>query len=124
MLKFLQVINANTLKNDAKNRSIVQKIALQMNCKLGGSLWAIKIPFEDVMICGMDTYHDPTKKSHSVAAFVASINKIFTKWYSKATIQNSREELLHGLTVSMQGALSSYQKNNNNQLPNRIIVFR
>lgn len=40
-----QVINSKTLSNQTKNRSIVQKILMQMNCKLGGSLWTIRIPF-------------------------------------------------------------------------------
>lgn len=47
-----QVINSRTLSNKQKNRSIVQKILMQMNCKLGGSLWTIRIPFRNVMICG------------------------------------------------------------------------
>lgn len=64
---FPQVINAKTLSNDAKNRSIVQKIALQMNCKLGGTLWSIKIPFNNVMICGVDTYHEAGNRGNSVA---------------------------------------------------------
>lgn len=67
-----QVINARTLANREKNRSIVQKILMQMNCKLGGSLWTIKIPFKNVMICGTDTYHNPNKQGQSVSAFVVS----------------------------------------------------
>lgn len=61
------MINSRTLSNDAKNRSIVQKIALQMNCKLGGTLWSVKIPFQNVMICGVDSYHDAGQKGNSVS---------------------------------------------------------
>ena len=39
-----QVINSKTISRPDKLRSIVTKIALQMNCKLGGELWAVKIP--------------------------------------------------------------------------------
>jgi len=38
-----------------------------MNCKLGGSLWTVKIPFKNVMICGIDSYHDPSNRGNSVA---------------------------------------------------------
>lgn len=55
------------------------------------ALWAIKIPLENTMICGIDTYHETGAKSNSVSAFVASINGNFTKWYSKAIVQNRRE---------------------------------
>ncbi|NXF31111.1 PIWL2 protein, partial [Nyctibius bracteatus] len=40
-----QVINAQTLTgHPAKIRSVVQKVLLQMNCKLGGELWGVDIP--------------------------------------------------------------------------------
>lgn len=118
-----QVINSRTLSNEAKNRAIVQKIALQMNCKMGGTLWSIKIPLKNVMICGIDTYHEVAKKSKSVSAFVASLNQGYTRWYSKAIIQNRNEELVHGLVVSLQKSLEAY-RNMNNVLPDRIIIYR
>lgn len=118
-----QVINSRTLANNQKNRSIVQKILMQMNCKLGGSLWSIRIPFKNVMIIGTDTYHNPNKTENSVGAFVASLNGAYTKWYSKATIQSNREELLHGLTLSMENALKAYKKRNG-VCPDRIVLYR
>lgn len=118
-----QVINGRTLANDAKNRSIVQKIALQMNCKLGGTLWSVNIPFTNVMICGIDSYHDASQKGNSVAAFVASINSKFTRWYSKAVVQTKREEIVNGLCASLISALKAYEKENN-MLPDKIIIFR
>lgn len=41
---YLQVINARTIAQAQKLRSVTQKIVLQMNCKLGGELWALEIP--------------------------------------------------------------------------------
>lgn len=119
-----QVINSRTLANDEKNRAIVQKIALQMNCKLGGTLWSIKIPFNNVMICGIDTYHDAGSKGNSVSAFVASLNGSYTRWYSRAIIQNKKEELLNGLCASLIAALQAYKAYNNDVLPVKIIIFR
>lgn len=41
----LQVINAQSLMGQAgKMRSVVQKVLLQMNCKMGGELWGVDIP--------------------------------------------------------------------------------
>ncbi|XP_037044625.1 protein argonaute-3-like [Bradysia coprophila] len=118
-----QVINGRTLSNEAKNRAIVQKIALQMNCKMGGALWAINIPLKNGMICGIDTYHDADKKKNSVSAFVASLNATFTQWFSRATVQSCKEELLNGLCQSLIAALTAY-KNNNGEYPAKIIVYR
>lgn len=40
-----QVIIAKTISKPDKIKSVTEKIALQMNCKLGGALWALKNPF-------------------------------------------------------------------------------
>ena len=39
-----QVILSKTLNNEKNQRSVMQKVALQINCKLGGALWSLKIP--------------------------------------------------------------------------------
>ena len=44
LLVFCQVINLKTISQDKKLTSVVQKVALQMNCKLGGELWAAAMP--------------------------------------------------------------------------------
>lgn len=94
-----------------------------MNCKIGGSLWSIKIPLKNVMICGIDTYHDTKKKDNSVGAFVSSLNATYTEWYSRAIIQQKKEELLNGLSQSLINALDVY-KQRNGTLPDKIIIFR
>ncbi|XP_041452050.1 protein argonaute-3 isoform X2 [Drosophila obscura] len=118
-----QVINAKTLCNESKNRSIVQKVILQMNCKMGGSLWTVKIPFKNVMICGIDSYHDPSNRGNSVAAFVASLNASYTQWYSKAVVQTKSEEIVNGLTSAFEAALQIYKKRNG-CLPDGVIIYR
>lgn len=94
-----------------------------MNCKMGGTLWSIKIPFNNVMICGIDTYHEVGSRGNSVAAFVSSLNPTYTRWYSKAVLQSKSEELVHGLTESFLRSLEAY-KNMNGSLPVRIIIYR
>ncbi|KAH8411141.1 hypothetical protein KR222_004826 [Zaprionus bogoriensis] len=118
-----QVINSKTLLNEAKNRSIVQKILLQINCKMGGALWTVKIPLKNVMICGIDSYHDPCQKRNSVSALVASLDSSYTHWYSKSVIQSTREELVNGLISSFKAALQCY-KNRNKSFPESVIVYR
>lgn len=39
-----QVIIAKTISQQQKLRSVTQKVALQITCKLGGELWAVDIP--------------------------------------------------------------------------------
>lgn len=102
---------------------MVQKIILQMNCKLGGTLWGVKIPLKQTMICGIDTYHEAGMKGQTVAGFVATYNPEFTKWWSRPTIQEKREELVNGLVASMEAAIAQYLEFNS-YYPESIVIYR
>lgn len=39
-----QVIISKTIANPSKLKSVTEKIALQINCKLGGALWTVTLP--------------------------------------------------------------------------------
>jgi len=118
-----QMINAKTISQAQKLRSVTQKIALQINCKLGGELWALVIPMKNVMIVGIDVYHDASKGTRSIGGFVASTNPTFTRWYSRCCFQVPGQELIDGLKMCFTGALRKYHENNH-CLPEKIIVFR
>ena len=50
-----QVINARTISQPQKLWSVIQKIALQFNCKLGGELGVLEIPLKNLMVIGWST---------------------------------------------------------------------
>lgn len=120
-----QVIMSRTLSRADKLKSITQKIALQMNCKLGGALWAVNIPFDKCMVCGIDVYHPGTGQGRrgSVAGFVASMDKYLTSWYSKVCLQGTRQELVDLLQICFIASINAYKKQNGSN-PDRIIVYR
>ncbi|XP_059057844.1 piwi-like protein Ago3 [Achroia grisella] len=118
-----QVINARTIMNQQKVRSITQKILLQINCKLGGTLWNIAIPYKTAMIIGIDSYHDASRKKRSVCSFVASYNQSMTHWYSKAVFQESGQEIVDSLKSCLVDALKHYLRSNG-KFPDRIIIYR
>ncbi|XP_013180171.1 PREDICTED: protein argonaute-3 [Papilio xuthus] len=118
-----QVINARTIMNSQKIRSITQKILLQMNCKLGGTLWNISIPLKSAMIIGIDSYHDASRKKKSVCAFIASYNQTMTHWYSKVVLQERGQEIVDSLKSCFVDALKHYLRVNG-RLPDRIIIYR
>jgi aubergine-like protein len=66
------VVNIRTISDERKATSVVQKILLQMNCKLGGELWGIEVPIPGLMVMGIDVYHDPTRVINSVAGTLKS----------------------------------------------------
>ncbi len=118
-----QVVTAGILEDDRKKRSVVTKVAIQMNCKLGGEIWRLNIPIKNVMICGIDTYHDSAKKHGSVCAFIATVNEAKTKFYSRASLQETHQELSNNLTLTVKSACDYYAKMNNGY-PEKLIIYR
>ncbi|XP_066267704.1 piwi-like protein 1 [Branchiostoma lanceolatum] len=118
-----QVIVSRTLSKKQMLMSVCTKIGLQMNCKMGGEIWAVEIPMKNIMVVGIDCYPDSLTKGKSVAGVVASMNNSLTRWYSRCTFQHSGQELVDGLKVCLQAALKKYNELNMN-LPDRVIFFR
>lgn len=75
------------------------------------------------MICGIDTYHDSATKHGSVCAFIATSNPIYTKFFSRATIQETHQELSSNLSITVKSACEHYKKMNN-AYPEKLIIYR
>ena len=115
-----QVINARTISQQQKLRSVTQKIALQINCKLGGELWAVDIPLKNIMVVGIDMYHDSSHGKRSILGIVSSTNRHLTRWYSRVSIHDKNQEIADGLNLCLQSALRKYHELNQT-LPERTI---
>ncbi|KAG2470727.1 PIWL1 protein, partial [Polypterus senegalus] len=118
-----QCVVARTLSKPQAMMTVATKIALQMNCKMGGELWSVEIPLKQLMIVGIDCYHDTSAGRRSIAGLVASLNQGMTRWFSKCTIQRPGQEIVDGLKYSLQVALKAWYRHNS-CLPSRIIVYR
>jgi len=118
-----QVINAKTL-DPKKLRSVVQKVALQINCKLGGELWSVDVPLKKFMVVGIDSYHEKNKRGSSVAGFVATFNATLTRYYSQTCSgSHAGQEIVDKLSMCFIGALKKYHEMNH-ELPDKILVYR
>ncbi|XP_066193197.1 piwi-like protein 2 [Sylvia atricapilla] len=119
-----QVINAQSLTgHPGKIRSVVQKVLLQINCKLGGQLWGVDIPLKQLMVVGMDIHHSRSPGMRSVIGFVASMNHILTKWYTRAVFQMPHQEIADSLRLCLSQALKRFYELNHT-LPMKIVVYR
>ncbi|KAG7332045.1 hypothetical protein KOW79_003879 [Hemibagrus wyckioides] len=118
-----QCVVARTLSRPQALMTIATKIALQMNCKMGGELWSVEIPLKHLMIVGIDCYHDTAAGKRSIGALVASLNQGMSRWFSKCVLQSRGQEIIDGLKVALQAALKTYFRYNK-CLPSRIIVYR
>uniref|UniRef100_A0A224YKC6 Aubergine n=1 Tax=Rhipicephalus zambeziensis TaxID=60191 RepID=A0A224YKC6_9ACAR len=119
-----QVILARTIGNRRNMRSVATKVAIQLNCKLGGEAWCLDVPLVNTMVVGYDTYHDSSSRKLSAGAFVASMNRGFTRWYSRVAFHASHQELGSQLGSLLQDAIHKYMQANAGSAPDRIIFFR
>uniref|UniRef100_UPI0037E74F43 piwi-like protein 1 isoform X2 n=1 Tax=Semicossyphus pulcher TaxID=241346 RepID=UPI0037E74F43 len=118
-----QCVVSRTLSRPQALMTVATKIALQMVCKMGGELWSVEIPLKQLMIVGIDCYHDISAGRRSIGALVASLNQSMSRWYSKCVLQHKGQEIMDGLKKALTGALKDYLKFNG-CLPSRIIVYR
>ncbi|XP_001603582.2 piwi-like protein Ago3 [Nasonia vitripennis] len=120
-----QVIISRTIAKPEKLKSVTEKIALQINCKLGGALWALKNPFTNAMVCGIDVFHAGVGQGSkgSVAAFIASLDKMLTSWHSRVCLQAPHQELVDLLSQCLVSAINVYREKNG-QYPDRIFIYR
>ena len=118
-----QVINFKTISNEKKVASVVQKVALQINCKLGGELWGCDIPMKHLMVVGIDVYHDITRRTSSIAGIVSSTSPAMSKWYSSTCVQTPGQELVDSLKAAFVRAAREYYKAQH-AWPEKVLVFR
>merc|ERR1712223_33086 len=118
-----QVVNSKTISNDKRLTSVAQKIILQINCKLGGELWACPMPFKNLMIVGIDVFHDASRKGSSYAGVVSSMNDLATRYFSVVKEQKQGQEIMDALRVAFIESLIKYWEINR-KWPSDIVVFR
>merc|ERR1719430_328526 len=109
-----QVINFKTISNEKKVSSVVQKVALQINCKLGGELWGCSIPpkIGSMMVLGVDVYHDISRRGSRIAGVVSSTNMSMSRWYSSTCFQQPGQEIIDSLKIAFIKALKKFYEVN------------
>lgn len=97
---------------------------MQLNCKLGGELWAVKIPLKRVMAIGIDVYHSPvgSGKRLSTVGFVSSLSSKFTQWYTSTALHNPGE-IVTSIKMFLIKAIEKYVEHSG-FAPDNIVVFR
>lgn len=84
-------------------KSVATKVLIQMNCKLGGAAWMIKMPLNGCLIAGFDVTHDSGNKNTSFGAFVAALDiKIKPKFFSSVSAHRNNEECSNNIAIHMR----------------------
>nr|XP_045595605.1 piwi-like protein Siwi isoform X2 [Procambarus clarkii] len=118
-----QCILSRTLFKKQRLMSVATKVAIQMNCKLGGEPWSVAIPIKNAMVIGYDAYHDKMSRGASYGAVVSSLNQPWTRYLSQVARHFNQEELTDNFALGVKNAVTWYQKENG-CYPNMIVVYR
>lgn len=64
------------------------------------------------MVCGIDVYHAGAGQGPrgSVAAFIASLDKMLTTWHSRVCLQAPNQELVDMLKQCLASAIQVYRE--------------
>ncbi|XP_044590639.1 piwi-like protein Siwi isoform X1 [Cotesia glomerata] len=118
-----QVILAKNLASKGA-MSIATKVAIQMNCKIGGAPWTMEFGMAGLMVVGFDVCHDPNQRGTDYGAMVATLDRGMTRYFSAVTAHRSNEELSNEFSLNMVKAIRKYSEMNGGSLPARIIIYR
>lgn len=109
--------------------SIASKVIIQMNAKLGGIPWSIRMPVKGLMTVGFDVSLHPRDRSRSVGALVATMDiqkfdkKETAAFYSITSSYKDGNTMNAGLAQHMAKALEIY-KETTGEYPEKIIFYR
>lgn len=125
-----QVMKSRTITPRGGNTrallSVATKVAIQINCKLGGIPWIIKNPLTSLLVIGYDVCHDTRDKSKSFGALVASMycpKQRYPQFYSTIDHHSSGEEISNYMAQNVCKAIRAYWEEFK-QLPMRIFIYR
>eukprot|EP00741_Cyanophora_paradoxa_P017219 tig00020961_g16631.t1 len=111
------------------NASVVTKLALQMQAKLGACLWNAQLPqapqVQNAMFIGVDVCHLAGRAS--VAGFVASLRPRVEggEYFAQTRKQEAGgQELMDHLGECLKEALELWRKRNKGGLPSHVFFYR
>jgi aubergine-like protein len=119
-----QMVVENRVLRHKNLRSICTKIAIQMNCKLGGIPWLVKVPVSGLMTVGFDVSHDPKDRRKSLGAMVATMDvKKSSCFYSVTMEYKDGNDMVQQVDQHLKRAIEIY-KETIGAYPERIVYYR
>ncbi|AWP06709.1 putative piwi-like protein 1 [Scophthalmus maximus] len=103
-----QCVLSRTLGRPQALMTVATKIALQMACKMGGELWSLEIPLKQLMIVGIDCYHDTIAGKSLTAACLHASLCTETEWETVSCTAWSTMKLLRSWTLSSPWGKTTY----------------
>lgn len=110
--------------------SVATKVAIQVNCKLGGVPWIVDLKLKGLMIVGFDVSHDTNDRRQSYGAMVASLNPTSDTnpgghYFSAINNHANGEQLSQHFGNNIISAIDAYCRHHEEgSFPARILIYR
>lgn len=119
-----QVITSRVLyQQEGARKSIATKIAIQMNCKIGGIPWSFRVPLSDLLIIGYDVSHDMDNDETSWGALVGVLNQNQTEFCSVVHKIKKGTNISEKFGLDVIKIVKKYTEING-KAPTRILIYR
>jgi aubergine-like protein len=121
-----QVIKVKSLIKNAM--SVCSKILLQINAKLGGANYKVKIDktIDDKKLMVIGVYSSHIRGKRTCVAMVATIDNNFIDFYNSEEIieEENKEQLQFKVSTFIEKAINAFEKLNKDNKPKNIIIYR
>ncbi|XP_065335603.1 piwi-like protein Siwi [Cloeon dipterum] len=104
---------------------VAKRLAVQLNCKVGGTPWSVEVPLTLGMVIGVDMSVDTRNRNSTFCSVVASFDSDFSRFHS-ATFEFATgdfEQMSVQLCEHVTMALQNFKLQHHN-LPKVIILYR
>jgi len=121
-----QCINVQTINKGKNLRSIINRILMQINSKIGGAPWGISdIPFADkpLMVMGISVWKKNQRSKNSILCCTMTTNARLNK-YTTICKEQEDQDLATRLGECVTSAIETFQKLNGNHKPKKIVFYR
>ncbi len=121
-----QVVVQKTLNNAKGLMSIATKVAIQLNCKIGGTPWLLRYPLKGMMTVGIDVSRDSKDRKVSWGALVATMDLQRVEgetFFSCVSKYSDFTKFSKQLAIDIRKALEVY-KETHKAYPEKIMIFR
>lgn len=122
-----QMILGSTIARGRNLRSIINKMLIQFEAKVGGTPWALdQMPFatKPTMVIGIDIFGKIQGPGMCVCALASTVDRHFARYQTQTVFVENEESLIEGLRKMFKKSVMSFASVNRNNFPNNIIIFR
>ncbi|XP_025190347.1 piwi-like protein Siwi [Melanaphis sacchari] len=116
-----QVVTLRNVQNN--DMFICTKIAIKINCKLGGIPWQVPIPKSGMMIVGCNIYEDTQQKNKSFGALISTMDDNHTSYFNYVKPYENLRQLSIHFSIGITKALWRYNTKYGS-LPTSIMIYR